>query len=87
MFGEHPITAGIEAFTVHDEFYIQTHTPDVQVHMVACDRGAAYPMVWSRTEGRGRVAHIAPGHSQEVWDLEPYQRLLLQTIAWLTQRK
>jgi type 1 glutamine amidotransferase len=86
MFGEHPITAGIEAFTVHDEFYMQTHMPDVQVHMVACDRGIAYPMVWSRTEGGGRVAHIAPGHSQEVWDLKPYQRLLLQTIDWLTQR-
>ncbi|MBN2118134.1 MAG: ThuA domain-containing protein [Anaerolineales bacterium] len=86
MFGEHPITAGIEAFTVHDEFYVETYTPDVQVHMVACDRGVAYPMAWSRTEGRGRVAHIAPGHSRAVWDLEPYQRLLLQALDWLTER-
>lgn len=87
MFGEHPITTGIEAFTVHDEFYIETHTPDVQVHMVAFDRGVAYPMVWSKTEGQGRVAHIAPGHSQEVWDRKPYQQLLLQALNWLTERK
>jgi len=86
MFGEHPITAGIEAFTVHDEFYIETHTPDVQVHMLAFDRGTAYPMAWSRSEGQGRVVHLAPGHSQEVWDLEPYQRLLLQAIGWATER-
>ena len=87
MFGEHPITAGIEPFTVHDEFYVERYTPDVQVHMVAFDRGVAYPMVWSKTEGQGRVAHIAPGHSREVWDLKPYQQLLLQTIDWLTERK
>jgi hypothetical protein len=86
IFGGHPITAGIEAFAIHDEFYMEMHTPAVQVHMVAFDRGVAYPMTWSKTEGRGRVAHIAPGHSREVWDLEPYQRLLLQAIDWLTER-
>lgn len=87
VFGEHPITMGIEAFTVHDEFYMETHTSAVQVHMVAFDRGLAYPMVWSKTEGQGRVAHIAPGHSREVWDLKPYQQLLLQTIDWLMEQK
>lgn len=84
VFEEHPMTMGIEAFTVHDEFYMETHAPAVQVHMVAFDRGLAYPMAWSKTEGQGRVAHIAPGHSREVWDLKPYQQLLLQTINWLT---
>jgi uncharacterized protein len=87
VFGQHPITMGIDAFTVHDEFYMETHAPTVQVHMVAFDRGVAYPMAWSKTEGRGRVAHIAPGHSREVWDLKPYQKLLMQTIDWLTEKK
>ncbi len=85
LFEQHPITAGIEAFTVHDEFYIETYTSDVHVHMVALDRGMAYPMAWSKGEGQGRVAHIAPGHSQEVWSLQPYQRLLLQTMDWLME--
>lgn len=84
MFEEHPITAGVEAFSVHDEFYMEAHTPDVNIHMVAFDRGVAYPMVWSRTEGRGRVAHIAPGHSEQVWALELYQQLLLQALDWLS---
>lgn len=86
VFEEHPITAGIEAFTVHDEFYVETHTPDVRVHMVALDRGVAYPMVWSRRDGQGRVAHIAPGHSRAVWDLEPFQKLLVQTVEWLIEK-
>jgi type 1 glutamine amidotransferase len=46
--------------------------------------GVAYPMVWSRTEGNGRVAHIAMGHDVKVWNLQPYQRLMLQAIDWLT---
>jgi type 1 glutamine amidotransferase len=44
-------------------------------------------MVWSKTVEKGRVVHIAPGHSREVWDLAPYQQLLLQAIEWLTERK
>jgi type 1 glutamine amidotransferase len=87
VFEQHPITMGIEAFTVHDEFYMETHTPAVQVHMVAFDRGVAYPMAWSKSDGQGRVAHVAPGHFREVWELKPYQQLLMQAINWLTNQE
>lgn len=84
VFREHPITAGIAAFAVHDEFYMEVHEPSVDIHMVALDRGVAYPMVWTRSEGQGRVAHIAMGHDAEAWDLKPYRRLMRQAIDWLT---
>lgn len=83
LYREHPITAGIPAFTVYDEFYVQAYDATVEIHAVALDRGVAYPMVWSRSEGRGRVAHIAMGHGKEVWSLEPYQRLMAQAVEWL----
>ncbi len=85
VFEEHPITAGIEAFAVHDEFYVETHAPDARIHLIAFDRGVAYPMAWSRIEGKGRVAHVAPGHSMEVWALPSYRRLLLQALDWLAR--
>jgi type 1 glutamine amidotransferase len=84
LYREHPITAGVAAFTVHDELYIQAYDPAVEIHAVTLDRGVIYPMVWSRSEGRGRVAHIALGHGPEVWCLQPYQRLMLQAMDWLT---
>jgi len=84
VFREHPITEGIEAFTVHDEFYQQIHDPSVDVHMVAVDRGVAYPMVWSKEEGDGRVAHVAMGHGPRVWAHGGYQRVMLQAAEWLT---
>jgi type 1 glutamine amidotransferase len=81
--GEHPITAGIQAFDVHDEFYIQKYDPSVAIHMAAIYQNVAYPMVWSRPEVKGRVAHVAPGHFPEVWNHAAYQRLMLQTASWL----
>lgn len=80
----HPITAGIEAFAVHDEFYMQSYDDSVEIHMAAMDRGICYPMVWTRTEGRGRVAHVAPGHGPAVWALPAYQQLMTQTVDWLS---
>jgi type 1 glutamine amidotransferase len=83
MYRDHPITDGVEAFTVHDEFYVEMHEPSVDVHMIAIDRGVAYPMVWTKEEGEGRVAHVGIGHDERVWCLRPYQRLMLQAVAWL----
>jgi type 1 glutamine amidotransferase len=86
LFKEHPITQGIGAFTAYDELYIQDYGQDVEIHMVTFDRGIAYPMVWTRSEGRGQVAYLAPGHSERVWDLSPYRQLVRQAVAWLSQK-
>jgi type 1 glutamine amidotransferase len=83
FFRQHPIVDGVSAFAVYDEFYEEICEPSVDVHMIAVDRGVAYPMVWSKSEGKGRVAHVAIGHDAKVWSLESYQRLILQTIDWL----
>ncbi len=83
LFREHPITAGVGAFTVHDEFYIQTYAAEVDLHMVAAERGVAYPMLWTKQAGQGSVVYLAPGHSAAVWDLAPYRQLVRQSVQWL----
>jgi uncharacterized protein len=85
VFDGHPITRGVEAFEVYDEFYVERLTGPVDIHLVAVDGGVAYPMAWSKPEGRGRVAHIAMGHFPEVWALATYQRLMTQAANWLTE--
>jgi type 1 glutamine amidotransferase len=87
LYGVHPITAGIEAFNVYDELYIERCDPSVELHMLALHEGVAHPLVWSKAEGRGRVAHVALGHSVAVWQLASYQQLMLQTVAWLTEER
>ncbi len=83
LYHDHPIIEGIEAFSVKDEFYIQDYELGLDIHMVAVHEGVAYPIVWSKQECSGRVAHIAMGHSEVVWNLPPYQRLMQQTVNWL----
>jgi type 1 glutamine amidotransferase len=84
---EHPITSGISAFEVHDEFYIERCEPSVAIYMSAVYEGRSCPMVWSKPEGAGRVAHIAMGHFPEVWSRPLYQRLLIQAVNWLTEER
>jgi uncharacterized protein len=84
VYGEHPITLGISTFNVNDEMYIERCEPGVDVHMATVQAGTVHPLVWSKSEGQGRVAHVALGHSAEVWELEPYQRLMVQSADWLT---
>lgn len=79
----HPITAGIEPFTVRDELYLHEFEASPDVHMVALYGGAAHPLVWSRREGRGRVAYLALGHDREVWDHPAFRRILRQAARWL----
>jgi uncharacterized protein len=50
---EHPITAGIGAFAVHDEFYIHAYDEGIEIHMVASDRGVAHPMDGPEARGQG----------------------------------
>lgn len=81
----HPITDGIESFAVFDEFYIQKCHPHLEIHMVALNRGVAHSMVWTSKEAAGRVAYIAIGHSDAVWNLKPFQTLLQQAAVWLAR--
>ena len=78
---EHPVTRGVGPFVVTDELYTQEYG-DVEVHMIATDRGVAQPMVWTRLEGEGRVVHLAPGHDRAVWETPAYRRLLRQGVEW-----
>jgi type 1 glutamine amidotransferase len=79
----HPITQGITAFSVFDEFYIQHYAAEVEILLTAADRGVAYPMAWTKQHGDGSVAYIAIGHSERVWTLYDYQKLLCQALEWL----
>lgn len=83
MHTRHAITQEIEAYSIRDEFYIQQVEPNVAVHMVAFDRGVAHPMAWTKTEGKGKVAYLAPGHGEQVWYHPAFKQLVLQAVNWL----
>lgn len=81
---EHPITRGVEDFSVADE----QHTPpydNERVHLLLKNRsddGREAAAGWCYEPGRGRLVHLANGHTREALAHPMYQRLLAGAIRW-----
>ena len=43
------------------------------------------PGGWTRSEGRGRVCVLTPGHNLDVWLHPSYQALVLNALRWVGQ--
>ena len=82
---DHPITRDVTGFFVPDE----QHTPvydEKRVHLLLQSRSDDGKTVaaagWVREPGRGRVCHLAPGHTREALLHPMYQRLLRNALRW-----
>lgn len=86
---DHPITRGVGDFSVADE----QHTPpyDAQrVHLLLrnrSDAGAVAAAGWAYEPGRGRVCHLANGHTRESLLHPAYQSLLRNALNWCLRRE
>ena len=80
---DHPLTANSSSFTLKDEHYFMA-MDDSQVEVFATTRSehGEQPACWRRSEGKGHVAVLTPGHNLEVWLHSSYQALLLNTVRW-----
>ena len=81
---DHPVTRGVGAFFVADE----QHTPpydEGRVHLLLRNRsddGKVAAAGWVREPGRGRLCHLANGHTREALLHPMYQRLLRNAVRW-----
>jgi type 1 glutamine amidotransferase len=81
---EHPVTRGVRDFFVADE----QHTPpydEGRVHLLLRNRsddGKTAAAGWVREPGRGRLCHLANGHTREALLHPMYQRLLRNAVRW-----
>jgi type 1 glutamine amidotransferase len=81
---DHPVTRGVQAFFVADE----QHTPpfdEGRVHLLLRNRsddGKTAAAGWVREPGRGRLCHLANGHTREALLHPMYQRLLRNAVRW-----
>ena len=81
----HPVTRGVSNFFVADE----QHTPpydEGRVHLLLRNRSDDGKVVaaagWVREPGRGRLCHLANGHTREALLHPMYQRLLRNAVRW-----
>jgi type 1 glutamine amidotransferase len=85
---EHPITRGVENFSVADE----QHTPPVdaqRVHLLLRNRsddGQTAAAGWCYEPGKGRLCHLANGHTREALNHPMYQRLMQNAVRWCAKK-
>lgn len=79
---EHPITEGLDEFTVEDEQYITDYDPRVHVLATALYKGIARPVAWTKPWGNGKVFYLALGHNPEACLHETFQLMLTRGCLW-----
>ena len=80
---DHPITAGLQDFIIHDEIYIgfRVH-PQVTPLLRTTHPGSGNPIAWCRDEGKSRVVSLQLGHDHMTYQNPNYRQLLAQCIKW-----
>jgi len=84
---DHPITRGIENFSIHEEFYYQLKLvaasnqlkPILQTEIDGEAQTVAW--AWQRGDG-GRSFGFSGGHFHENWGRAEYRRLMTQAVLW-----
>jgi len=80
----HPVTRGVEDFSAADE----QHTPVPDLEKVRLllrsrsDDGKEAAAGWVYEPGRGRLCHLAGGHTRDALLHPMYQQLLRNAVTW-----
>ena len=84
---DHPITQGVEDFQTFDEQHMSKYYLDREhllMRNISVGNKSA-PAGWWRELGRGRFVYLAPGHTPEALAHRMMQRLVRNSIRWLTR--
>ncbi|MFJ7339671.1 ThuA domain-containing protein [Streptomyces sp. NPDC101110] len=90
----HPITAGIEDFTLDTEQYWVLHDDLVDVLATTTHptrpwqpwhRPVTSPAVWTRRWGAGRIVVTTPGHSVDVLEHPDVRTIVERGMLWATR--
>lgn len=84
---DHPVTAGLKDFTIHDEIYWGFRVqPDVTPLITTTHPKSGKPLGWCKTQGKSRVVYLQLGHGPEAFNNENYRKLVAQSIQWASRK-
>lgn len=83
----HPVTAGLKDFMIHDEIYWGFRVGnDVTPLITTTNPKSGKPLGWARTQGKSRVVYLQLGHGKEAFENANYRQLVAQSIRWTANR-
>jgi type 1 glutamine amidotransferase len=84
---EHPITAGMKDFMIHDEIYWGFRVAsDVTPLLTTTHPKSGKPLAWTRAQGKSRVVYLQLGHDHWAYENPNYQQLVARSIRWSAKR-
>jgi uncharacterized protein len=83
---DHPITAGVKDFMIHDEIYWGFRVrPDVTPLLTTLHPKSGKPLAWTRIERKSRVVYLQLGHGPEAFANPNFRKLIAQSIRWVSK--
>ena len=80
---EHPITRGIENFTIHDEGYLNMYVREGVHVLLKTDHPDSTPeLAWTTRYGKGPVFVLTLGHDNHAFENPNFRQILRQGIQW-----
>jgi type 1 glutamine amidotransferase len=80
---EHPITAGIKDFTIHDEIYWGYRVGSKVTPLITTTHPkSGKPLGWCHTYNKSRVVYLQLGHGPEAFNDPNFRKLLANSISW-----
>lgn len=83
---KHPITKGIEDFTITGEQYILEYEPTITVLANGPWKGKEMPAIWVKPHGQGRVFYTGIGHDPKAVKQPMFQKIFLRGCLWAAGR-
>ena len=84
---EHPITQGVENFTIHDEAYKNVYVQKgVHVLLTTDHPDSTVELAWTHRYGQAMVFVIALGHDNQAYANPNLPRILRQGIRWCIEQ-
>ncbi|PCJ56547.1 MAG: hypothetical protein COA79_18485 [Planctomycetota bacterium] len=84
---DHPITQGLESFTIKDELYFNqkgTESIEPLIYAVSKISNKKEPLAWAYQYGKAKVFQNLLGHSGESVNSKGFETILINAIKWLT---
>ncbi len=84
---QHPVTQGIQNFTIHDEVYGGFEVkPDAQPLLRTTHPKSGPVLAWHRQEGAGHVVYLQLGHDHQAYAHPAFQQLVTQAIHYVAHK-
>lgn len=83
---QHPVTKNMKDFTIVDEGYSNLRIlPSVETLLTTDHPHCARKVAWTNKYNNSRIVYLLFGHDHKAYQDKNYQRLLFNTIKWVTQ--